>query len=241
MRPGPGPLRDQRESAFASILSKLVSRVPGARAAALVDWEGETVDYAGGVDPFAVRVAAAHWRIVIDAAASQKALGCLQRLVVRAARRSFLVEPLPDGYALIVLLSRAAGFASPTTRALAACVRALGEEAGWTWPRGGAPPGWFPLDIVADDRRRPVAVRVAGQVHALEILGALVSGHEGRRARRERGWRVRFDTGMEAMVVRESGLPRRFSGHWYSDEPIEAVLRLLRGESPSMAAEAKTR
>ena len=44
----PRSSRDQHESAFASILRLLVARVPGARAAALVDCLGETVDYAGG-------------------------------------------------------------------------------------------------------------------------------------------------------------------------------------------------
>jgi hypothetical protein len=59
---------------------------------------------------------------------------------------------------------------------------------------------------------------VAGQDRPLEILGALVNSL----GRRERGWRVRFDTGVEAMLVREPGAPAKFSrSHWYSDEPFD--------------------
>ena len=53
--------RDQAETAFTAILASLVERVPGAHAAALVDAEGETVDYAGDGEPFFLRVAAAAW------------------------------------------------------------------------------------------------------------------------------------------------------------------------------------
>jgi hypothetical protein len=46
----------------------------------------------------------------------------------------------------------------------------------------------------------------------LEILGSLAGGL----AKRERGWRVRVDSGVEATLVREPG------GAWYADEPISA-------------------
>ena len=39
--------RDQVPSTFTAILERLVAAIPGAHAAALVDYEGETVDYAG--------------------------------------------------------------------------------------------------------------------------------------------------------------------------------------------------
>ena len=64
------PPRDQRESAFTAILTDLVERVPGARCAALVDRDGETVDYGGRGSPYEMRVAAAHLRIVFDEALS---------------------------------------------------------------------------------------------------------------------------------------------------------------------------
>ena len=130
--------RDQRESAFAVILAAFVSRVPGARGAALVDFEGETVDYAGRVDPFELRVAAAHWRIVLNEAAAQPSLKRVGALAIRAARRTYLVSVLPEGYALVAILVRRAGL-SGYERALAVCVRALGEEAAWSWV-GVSPP-----------------------------------------------------------------------------------------------------
>jgi hypothetical protein len=192
-------------------LAALLARVPGSRAVALVDSEGETVDYAGPIDPFEIRVVAAHWRIVLDRASGEPQLRRLERLAVRAARRSFLVHVLPDGYALVLVLARGAGLFgwAGASRALPACARALGSEAGWTWEHTAAPPAWFPLDIVADERHRPVAARVQGEIRRLEILGA-VAGSMGRS---DRGWRVRFDWGVEALLVREPG------GMWYADEP----------------------
>lgn len=206
--------RDQRESAFAVILAAFVSRVPGARGAALVDFEGETVDYAGRVDSFELRVAAAHWRIVLNEAAAQPSLKGVGALAIRAARRTYLVSVLPEGYALVAILVRRAGL-SGYKRALAVCARALGEEAAWSWVGVSPPASWFWLDVVADERRRPSAVRGVrdeDRARPVEILGSVVtrSGPEPR----ERAWRVRFDSGLEAMLVREPG------GMWYTDEAL---------------------
>jgi len=202
--------RDQHESAFASILAGLVGRIPGARAAALVDRQGETVDYSGGLDPFGMRLAAAHWRIVLDELNGQRTFRSVRWLVLRAGRVSYLVHELPEGYALTVVLARAAGFFG-WRRAVAACAYALGHEAGWSW--SGVP--WFPVQITADERRRPRSLSPAtpgARPRPIEILGAMAAGL----ARSERGWRVRFDTGVEATLVREPG------GLWYSDEPLES-------------------
>jgi hypothetical protein len=182
--------RDQGESVFASILAFLVADIPGARAAALVDSTGETVDYAGEAPPIELRVAAAHWRIVLAEAESQPSLGGLQWFVVRAVRRSYVICGLPDGYALVILLARAAGFVG-WHRAVATCGRALSAEAGWKRPTDSGP-AWFRVDVVADGRRRPRSVRVAGSVHPVEILGALAGrGELERRARQaSRGWKA---------------------------------------------------
>jgi hypothetical protein len=202
--------RDQHESAFASILAGLVKRVPGARAAALVDRQGETVDYFGHIDPFGMRLAAAHWRIVLDEVNSQDTFRPVRWLALRAGRASYLVHELPEKYALIVILARAAGFFG-WRRAVSACAHALGHEAGWSL--SVAP--WFPLQVTADERRRPRALGGAGPgtpPRPIVILGTVAGGL----ARRERAWRVRFDTGVEATLVREPG------GVWYSDEPLES-------------------
>jgi len=202
--------RDQHESAFASILAGLVERVPGALAAAFVDRQGETVDYSGRLDPFAMRLAAAHWRIVLDELNSQRSFRSVRWLALRAGRASYLVHDLPEGYALIVVLARAAGFFG-WRRAVAACAHALGDEAGWTLTGVR----WFPVQVIPDERRRPRFLGPAvasARPRPIEILGTVAGGL----ARRERGWRVRFDTGVEATLVREPG------GVWYSDEPPES-------------------
>jgi hypothetical protein len=198
--------RDQRETAFTSILAGLVERVPGAHAAALVDRDGETVDYSGEIDSYAVRLAAAHWRLALDQLRGQPAFRSVHWIAVRGGRTSYLVHDLPEEYALVVVLARAAGFFG-WRRAVAACARALGDEAGWTW----VGVRWFPAQVTADPRRRPSLVLVDGHARPVEILGTMAGGL----GRRERGWRVRFETGVEATLVREPG------GTWYSDEPIE--------------------
>ena len=200
--------RDQHESAFASILAGVVARVPGAKGAALVDCEGETVDYAGSVDSFEMRLEAAHWRLVLENARAQPSLGGVVWIALRSANRTYLVQGLPEGYGLVVSFVRAASFLG-WGRAVPACARALAEEARWDSAPAGASP-WFPLEVLADARRRPVAARVAEELRPLEILGSLASGV----GRRERGWRVRLDTGVETTLVREPG------GSWYADEPL---------------------
>jgi hypothetical protein len=210
-RKGPvaGVQRDQHESAFAAILSSFVARIPGARGAALVDSEGETVDYAGSAKPFDVKVAAAHWRIVLDEALATPGLRDVRSIAVRAARASYVVQVLPDGYALVVVMMRSAGF-SGWQRAVASCAHALGEEAGWNQGAAELPPKWFPVTVLRDERRRPAAVRADGRLHPLEILGTLQAGLSSR----ERAWRIRFESGLEATLVREPG------GACYLDEKL---------------------
>src|SRR4029078_8942247 len=58
--------RDMDATPVARILHDLIARLPGAYACALVDLGGETVDYAGVVTPFDVKVCAAHLRIIVN-------------------------------------------------------------------------------------------------------------------------------------------------------------------------------
>lgn len=239
------PPRDQHESGFTRILSDLVSRLPGARAAALVDLEGETVDYAGKLPPYEVKVAAAYWRIILDEIRVRPSLGGVAYVSLRASRASFQVHALPEGYALVVIFARAAGFGG-WQRAVAACCNELGREAAW---KAHVPVGqrWYAVQILSDARNRPIALGAgpgggvggdaggakrgalgaggkAGGIdrgerenesRAVEILGAVASGM----ARRELGWRVRFAGGIEATLVREPG------GHWYVDDQEAALGR----------------
>lgn len=204
------PVRDQRESAFTGILANLVRRVPGAKAAALVDEGGETVDYAGDGPPYDTRVAAAHWRLVLEAVREQAWFAGVKSLVVRAHRASFIVHALPEGYALLVRLGRGAGFRG-WQRALPACARRIGREAGW--PESEA--SWFDVDVSCDADGRPCTLTSHGAGERLEVIGR----YRDDRTVREQAWRVRLASGAEATLVCES---KRF---WYTDEAPLAVAR----------------
>ena len=203
------------ESTFSRILNDLVLRIPGAHGAVLVDNDGESVDYAGFADTFELRVCAAHWKIVLNEIEAQPSLGKARSLVVRSSKRSFFCHVLPDGYAVVVLLGRRAGFAA-SPRALAVCERALCREAGWDIIMVGRP--WYVVGVTCDARRRPVAVRTdttaALPEIAIEVLGRLVAVN-----RAERGYRARLASGAEVTLVREPG------GNWYADEDLAATLR----------------
>jgi hypothetical protein len=189
---------------FAKILSDLIGRLPGAYACALVDLGGETVDYAGVVDPFDVKVAAAHLRIILNDVDEYAVLGKPRWLVLRGQKRSYIARSLPDGYALIVLLRRRAGFTA-SARAFAACERELAAEAGWS-PLGGAA-RWFPVDVEIDARGRPV--HVGSPAVRVEVFGSVMGLSRG-----ERGFRVRTAAGTELTLVREPG------NSWFADDDL---------------------
>jgi hypothetical protein len=203
----PAHPRDTDATAFTFILTELISRIPGAHSAALVDGDGESVDYTGRAAPFDVKVAAAHFRIVIDETRASDSFRSLQTLVVRGAMKSFLVRVLPDDYAVVVLLGKRAGFSA--MRAFDVCERALVAEAGLT-PR--ALPPWTVVLVDCDARRRPARVTAPGgsRGYRVEVLGSIPG-----LPHRDRAFRVRLETGAEVLLVRER------SGTWYSEEPID--------------------
>jgi len=206
----PEATRDLRETSFTAILVWLVDRVPGARAVALVDAEGETVDYAGGLDAFAARVAAAHWRIVLEDARRETTVGLVRSLTVHATSATFVIHGLPHGYAIVLVLVRRGGCVSQ--RALVACGQLLSAEAGWgplasSWPR------WFPVQMLTDEAGRPDAIEVPHRTpEPIAIIGHCTEGL----GRGERSWRIRTAAGIEATLVREPG------ALWYVDEPVDA-------------------
>ena len=206
-------------TSFARILHDLIARLPGAYACALVDLGGETVDYAGVVNPFDVKVAAAHMRIILNDLHEFGAIGKPRWVVLRGERRSFVARALPDGYALVVMLRRRAGFTA-SARAYAACERALAEEAGWSPPNDGA--AWFAVAVEVDRRGRPILVDAGPKARALavEVFGAVVG-----LPRNERGFRARTATGGELTLVREAG------NTWYADEDLEALDPATSGSS----------
>ncbi len=199
------PARDVDATPFTAILEGLLGRVPGAYGAALVDGEGETVDYAGIAAPFDVRIAAAHLQILLRQVEDYGALGVPRWIIVRGGKKTAIVHALPDGYALAVLLRRRAGFTA-SRRAFASCERALASEAGWPEPEGRA---WYAVDVEVDGRGRPR--RVAPDID-VEVLGSVVGLPV-----RERGFRVRTADGVELTLVREA------RSCWYADEDLVNV------------------
>jgi hypothetical protein len=206
--------RDQEESAFSAILADLVKRVPGAFAAAMVDGDGECVDYAIApprprgpvIDPYDVKIAGAHWNIVLAEIAQRPAITAPQTIVCRGEKRSFIIRRLPDDYSLVVLLGKRAGFLA-VGRALDACERSLAHEAGWTLPKGRGI--WIGVDVETDARARPTWLTMGALSCSVEVLGALTRLHK-----RERGFRVRLPSGGELNLVREVG------DRWYADEKL---------------------
>lgn len=210
-----GSGREELWTPFTPILEQLLHGCPGSLGAAFVDAEGETVDYAGGLDPFLIKVAAAHLRILLHEAASSPAFGeGTHELVIRSQRRTFLIQRMPEGYALALLLPRRSF--SVSRRALEIAGRALAVEA--SLPSLGQPVRWHPVQVESDkrDRRRPVRILVGPRWQRLEAVLGTVAGLP----KKESGFRVRLHSGAELTLVREPG------ARWYADEPpLEALER----------------
>lgn len=199
--------RDQALSSFTTILEDLLCAIPGAHAAALVDFEGETIDYAGCLEPFDVKVTAAHWQIVLSEVAIAP-LGMPRQITVRAHRRSYIVRQLQPGYALVVVLHPRAAFAA-SHRALQEADARLCAEAGWTASRGTR---WYCVDVETEaaDRGRPARLRGAGGWQPVEVMGSMVG-----LGPREKGFRIRLPSGAEMLLIRER------MGRWFADEHPE--------------------
>lgn len=221
---GVAAVRDANESAFASILDGLIRGMPGAYAAAFVDEEGECVEYAGSVDAFHVKVAAAHFRVTLQALVETRAAGRASWFLVRGARESALVYRLADDYALVVLFTRGGGFAR-TPRALAAALRQISEEGAFKYEGEH----WYPARFSLDARGRPVlwhrqtsntgntfGLRLEGpevQAEPLEIVGTVMGLNRG-----ERGYRLRLRGGVELTAIRE------ISREWFTDDRFGALV-----------------
>jgi hypothetical protein len=215
-------MRDQDASPFSAILMRLCES-SGARAAALVDQGGETVDYAGRVNAFEVRVMAAELRLILNVARDATLPGWsdVDLIYLRTSRRSYAVVGLSDGYAVVVeLLRHAFGL---SRRGLTQAIRELEHEAGFTGRLAG--PGtvsWFRVEVrpTLEDERRPEALWLDGAWRSVTVLGRYQSRDL---ARREAGYLVRLASGAEFSLVREP------LGHWFVDDPDG--VRSVAGES----------
>jgi len=180
---------------------------------ALVDAQGETVDYAAMLDPFDVKVAAAEWRIVLKLVRSSNVAlwSGARQMIVRSQRKTFATIALEEGYAIVLVMHRHAFAISG--RALGEAVRELSREAGLSLPAGfdDGSERWSRVDVrtLDDDPRRPQAIWHRGAWHDVVILG-----HYSARSKlgTELGYRARLRSGAELTIVREP------LGRWYVDE-----------------------
>jgi hypothetical protein len=203
--------RDQDASTFSATLLRLCETT-GALGATLVDSAGETVDYAGYLQPYALKVMAAEWRIVLDVLREMRKIGFgeIEEFVVRAQQQSFALVGLAEGYALVLELPR--GAFSFSRRAVTEAMRELEIEA-------GLPPSsttsrsehWSKIDVrtVPGDRRRPEAVWFEGSWRPVIILGRY---RDPVRAGRAVGYRARLHSGHEFALVREP------MGFWFAGD-----------------------
>jgi len=216
--------RDQIPTSFADILQDLLWLEPRAIAAVLIDTEGETVDYASSLPSYFAKVAAANLRVVLDEIIGvwgKLGAGSLTDATVRADRRSFFVRPLPDGYALVLVLRRRVFAISMRAVALAAC--RLSKEAGWPSPAEENLP-WHPAEIATGptDRFRPLQMKTGDVWEHIEVLGSVVGlARDGG----EKGYRCRLQGGAEITLVRES------TGTWFVDQPSRGLSGHLGPES----------
>lgn len=200
-----GAARDQSDSPFSAILGRLCDD-SGALAAAFVDAEGETVDYAGLLSPYEIKVAAAEWRIVLEVVRGSRIPGFqhVAGVTVRAARRSFLMESLPDGYAIALCLPQHQFNVS--RRALAQAIRELAHEAGLSVPKPRGHATWarvkvrIPSGPGAGFRSRPDALWLADAWSPITLLGRYQARDL---SRSELGFLARLASGAEVFLVRE--------------------------------------
>lgn len=202
--------RDQATSVFSGSLLRLCEAT-GAAAAALVDSEGETVDYAGGLDPFDIKVAAAELRLVLSHLAQSRvpSWSDTHEIFVRARSRSYALIRLDAGYAIVLQLVRHR--AELVTRGLGEAVQEISREAGLRVPRRfAARERWRRVAVRATshDPTRPASVWHQGGWREVTILG-LFRDPDFRR--RDRGYRARLANGAEIFLVREP------LGRWYAD------------------------
>jgi hypothetical protein len=206
-----GAVRDQSDSAFSAILGQLCDDC-GALAAALVDGEGETVDYAGLLSPYEIKVAAAEWRIVLAVVRDSRLPGfhTVGTLTVRAKGRTFVMEAMPDGYAIALCLPQRAFNIS--RRAVGQAIRELAHEAGITLPEARSQVNWARVKVRTPlgSRlyRRPDAIWLQEAWSPITILGRYQARDL---SHSELGYLARLSSGAEVFLVREP------LGVWFVD------------------------
>jgi hypothetical protein len=200
--------RDQKLSSFAPTLGRLCN-APGVVGAALVDANGEAVDYAGRIPPFEIRVAAAEWRIILARLQRSRDPGwrATSQFIVRGVHKSFGAVLLPEGYALVLQLLPHCFRISQ--RALCEAVREICADAGLEVPEA-LRAQWTRVEVDESPapQRRPRAVWVNGKWNPIEVLGRCV---DSELMPSEIGYRARLTNGAEVTLVREP------LAQWFAD------------------------
>jgi predicted regulator of Ras-like GTPase activity (Roadblock/LC7/MglB family) len=94
---------------FKILLTKLVEAVPGASGAILADWEGEAVEQHSRLDPFEMKVTAAHWGILLSRMKGLQEIypiGRVQQSVITTDEQHVIVGAIGEEYTLVMTMKR---------------------------------------------------------------------------------------------------------------------------------------
>jgi predicted regulator of Ras-like GTPase activity (Roadblock/LC7/MglB family) len=96
--------------AFATILQRMVERVPGATGAVFVDWDGEAVgEFAADLPELEIRIVGAQWGVVwMDLMRSfeRAALGAPLEMVVDGQHGAALVRRVTEQYYVVLSVGK---------------------------------------------------------------------------------------------------------------------------------------
>ena len=171
------------------------------------------------LSPYEIKVAAAEWRIVLAVIKESRLPGFheIGGITVRAKGRTFVMEALPDGYAIALCLPQHSFNVS--RRALGQARRELGQEAGLVLPESRSQVNWARVRVrtPAGSRlhRRPDAIWLEDGWSPITILGRYQARDL---SHSELGYLARLVSGAEVFLVREP------LGVWFIDNA--AVLKV---------------
>jgi hypothetical protein len=100
--------RDQLETTFTPMLRRAFEALPAMLAIAFVDKEGECIDYVSAIDPYDIKVSAAHAFILVDGLvvrAEKLGLSFPFALELAAEQRSLCVRRMCEEYVAVALVA----------------------------------------------------------------------------------------------------------------------------------------
>lgn len=117
-------------SAFADILKGMVERVPGAVGAIFADWDGEAVDQFAHIPELDIKIAGAHWGVVLTLATEslkRASLGAIDELWIEGDHALVLVRRVTDRYYVVLTTGRATHLATARRELLRTTEHLKGE------------------------------------------------------------------------------------------------------------------